>query len=292
MKAIFKAYGIHLIKDIVTPEGLPLPLTSIFTKFEKNYLNMCGYSTKNSVCDILGDELGKTKCSDISSWILEKTLMNLYIENTYKKYDKKIKRTLKNQMNISIDAYIIVFQMLIMLFGKRNDVKKIINGGKNNITLFWDFGCNCRRLLKKLNASNKKIINAYKNKRIIWEVALMKKNEYKEFSSKFNFEYHFENDENCYLGKKILDIAYERCKNEYKWTSANIEQLNQLYNLEDLKIKVVEGKIEISFYREEIVKILKKFSREFKISVFEETKVHNKFYEVINNIYKEMEEKQ
>lgn len=292
LKAIMKLTGIHMMKDIVTPEGLPIPFTSLFTKFEENYMNLCGYSTSNLLCEVLGDELGHIKFSDLTSNIMKKALMNIYVNYAYKdiKFTKQAKKALKSQMNIVIDSAIITLQMIIMILGKKNCEGALVNGGRTNIILFRDFGCNCKNLLQIMSKDNNKLLGVYKNKREIWRWILMKPENIKEYNSSFKIKYHYENDENYYIRKDILEEAYEKCEKLKSWKERDIEQLNKLYTLEKNKIDLVENVLEIKQFRENMVKIVRGFSEAYDISVFEETKIHNKFYELINEIYEKMEE--
>lgn len=66
----------HYLSDLPTPDGLPLPSSSLFTRWEENVLTASGFSGRNELMSRLGREFGTVHLSDVSStaviWLLVK----------------------------------------------------------------------------------------------------------------------------------------------------------------------------------------------------------------------------
>ncbi len=65
----------HLISDLPTKDGIPLPFTSIFTEWVENGDNVSGYSAKNPVMDFLGREFGTINAADVTAYAVIKVLV-------------------------------------------------------------------------------------------------------------------------------------------------------------------------------------------------------------------------
>lgn len=65
----------HYLSDLPTKDGLPLPFTSLFTKWSEDVTKASGYSASNPVMDALGREFGTINFADMSSYAVIKLLL-------------------------------------------------------------------------------------------------------------------------------------------------------------------------------------------------------------------------
>lgn len=65
----------HYLSDLPTTDGLPLPFSSLFTKWVKEETKVSGYSAKNPLMDALGKEYGTINAADIASYAIIKLLL-------------------------------------------------------------------------------------------------------------------------------------------------------------------------------------------------------------------------
>lgn len=123
---------IHFAKDILTPAGLPMPLTTIFEEY-RYYENLeaHGIMYKGSLMQKL-DNMGiKLKASDFASFFLIETFFAVYCKAN--KMDKSAKQDLKL---ISMGTCISM-QMAVVAFSKelhigKKGTPKMVSGGKLN----------------------------------------------------------------------------------------------------------------------------------------------------------------
>lgn len=285
---ILKITIVHMIKDLVTDEGIPIPFTSIATKFKKNLKNVCGYSNSNKINEILGDELGHIKFSDITSCLVIKKLINIYLKSNYESLDKHSEKVLRSQFSIIAYTTIIIFQLLILIFGKynskKNNIKKYINGSNFNKLIFKNLIYNYMVLSNEMKYNKKHMLCTYKNQRTLIGGIFMEE-DMKQYSSEADEEYYFENDGKYYLDKDILDKVYNMVLESENLDEKSKEQLIGIYNLELLKWKLANKVVDIYKYREELIKVLKSYSHKYCMNVFENTCVKEKFYLCVNKFY-------
>lgn len=284
---IIKITSVHMLKDIVTPDGLPIPFSSIFTKFIPKLTNACGYTNTNELNKLLGDELGHIKFSDINSFVLIKALVNIYFKHNYKDVNlsKRAKKALKNQMYIVAMATTITMQLFIMLFGKNDKGSNKVNRGKVNQILLISFIRNCNQLMKNCSDDNKDILNVYKTRKAILGGVKMKY-PMEEYNVTNDDDYYFENDDNNYVNRDILIKALNLTTESNRWKEKDIKQINSLFYMENLKVKLANSEISVEEFRNLLVTKLKQFVKDNNFSIFDETKAHDKFYKMINGIYK------
>lgn len=86
--------GVHYLRDIITPTGMPLPGSSYFTKFEERILNSCGFARRNAFMDALGREYGSVHMSDFTSLavieLLQRTYMKRVLGQSGSSFDKQV----------------------------------------------------------------------------------------------------------------------------------------------------------------------------------------------------------
>ena len=156
---------VHYFRDSLTPDGLPLPGSSIFTKWEENLVNRCGFSSSNSLMDSLGRELGSVKASDFTSIILMKTLSSFYIKNytSNKKLSKNAKKIFEKQINTITTSTCLIIQLFLLLFHFSNNpnINKSKNGAKLNLVLLALFTKYVIQLMSYISKEHKELIDYY-----------------------------------------------------------------------------------------------------------------------------------
>jgi hypothetical protein len=178
---VLKIYGIHFIKDIFTPAGIPLPFSDIFTKFTENSSNVCGYSTSNALYDGFLKEANKElhflniKASDISSSVLIGIFTKAYVKIMHPDLDKKHQKSLVSKMTVATSGMLIISQMLILVV-QRKDKGGVIDGGKLNIITAQMLIKNSIKVCVETNKNHNIIMEVYRKKRIIVEEALLNAN--------------------------------------------------------------------------------------------------------------------
>lgn len=154
---VAKIVMMHYAKDVVTPEGLPLMFTSIFTRCEKNNANACGYSFYNKIYENVSKELVSLKLSDINSYLISKLFINscstiIASERAFTEYEKK---NYTRMMKIIVWTLIICFQMLLFECGAKN-------GGRLNLTIIPEMIAEYILLIKDVNKEHYEIVEYYK----------------------------------------------------------------------------------------------------------------------------------
>jgi hypothetical protein len=176
--AILKIYGIHFAKDIVTPAGLPLPFSDIFTKFSVNDANACGYSTHNLLYDGFLKEANRElrflniRASDISSAVLIGIFASAYVKIIHPELNKRQQKSLISKMTVATSAMLVISQLLMLCAGA---TKKgaVIDGGKLNLIAAKMLLINSFKVCNEANRNHRIIMGVYSQRRIIIEEALL-----------------------------------------------------------------------------------------------------------------------
>ena len=176
---VLKIMGVHFLKDIVTPAGLPLPFSDIFTKFIPTPTNACGYSTKNTLYDGFLKETNKElrmlniRASDVTSYALIKIFCTTYVKIVYKELNKAEQKSLENKMIIATSGFLMVSQLLVLCAGKVNNVGSMVNGGKINPLVATATLKGCISVFYEANQNHQVIMDVYRQKKdFILEVSL------------------------------------------------------------------------------------------------------------------------
>lgn len=112
----------HLAKDIVTPNGLPLPFTELLNKFSEAN-NVSGYKVTNELLDNVQNEFVSLRASDFTSvGFIRLTHSVLYRikETEWKNFDKNTISATKAQLNVLSYCSCVITQMFLYLFKKEN----------------------------------------------------------------------------------------------------------------------------------------------------------------------------
>ncbi|MGE5404075.1 MAG: hypothetical protein ACM3PP_03965 [Candidatus Saccharibacteria bacterium] len=149
---------VHILKDIVTSDGLPLPFSSLFTEFKKESLNLCGYRNSNTWMDSWGREYGSIHSSDFASILVMKAVMTLYLKYGSKNLTKDARLLFEHQLNCIMYATCMIVQLMLLIRGKSVNPQKNITGGKLNIVMAGLFIKNCINTFTLL-AKDDKVIN-------------------------------------------------------------------------------------------------------------------------------------
>lgn len=112
----------HLAKDIVTPNGIPLPFTELLNKFSEAN-NVSGYKVTNELLDNVQNEFVSLRASDFTSvGFIRLTHSVLYRikETEWKNFDKNTISATKAQLNVLSYCSCVITQMFLYLFKKEN----------------------------------------------------------------------------------------------------------------------------------------------------------------------------
>lgn len=112
----------HLAKDIVTPNGLPLPFTELLNKFSEAN-NVSGYKVTNELLDNVQNEFVSLRASDFTSvGFIRLTHSVLYRikETEWKNFDNNTISATKAQLNVLSYCSCVITQMFLYLFKKEN----------------------------------------------------------------------------------------------------------------------------------------------------------------------------
>lgn len=112
----------HLAKDIVTPNGLPLPFTELLNKFSEAN-NVSGYKVTNELLDNVQNEFVSLRASDFTSvgYIrLTHSVLYRIKETEWKNFDKNTISATKAQLNVLSYCSCVITQMFLYLFKKEN----------------------------------------------------------------------------------------------------------------------------------------------------------------------------
>lgn len=279
----------HYSKDFVTPDGLPIPFSSIFTRYINSMTNICGYSNSNVLMGTLKREYGSLHSSDLASIAIMKALLAVYIKgDKFNYYTKSSLKIVKNQLNIIAYGTCMILQLLLLLWGKEKSPKKNIVGGKLNLVLATLFLTNTRSLIVSINKEHRLIMDFYEERIQYYEhvedeelsILMLK-----EYRGDIKEPYHFESTDNYFCSVKIINEAFESVKNEKNWDENSLAQINALYQLEIARYDFACNKIDHDLYLKSIRSLAADFYNNYGISIFKETDIHDSFYEKINDLY-------
>lgn len=109
----------HLAKDVVTPNGVPLPLTELFNKFIANEDNVSGYKVDNKILDNVKNEFVTMRASDLTSIAFidgAHKILYLLKEPEWKKFDEDTIKASKAQLKVLSYCSCVITQMFLYLF--------------------------------------------------------------------------------------------------------------------------------------------------------------------------------
>jgi hypothetical protein len=97
--------------------------------------------------------------------------------------------------------------------------------------------------------------------------------------------YHFESSNN-FCDLKKIEKAKSIVQKKLEMKKVDIQQLETIIKLEQLRYKLAKDEIELTQYKELVKKIDVDFFKENNIDIFENTEVHDEFYYYLNEEYK------
>jgi len=175
---IVKIMSTHFLKDLVTPAGLPLPFSDIFTKFIIQPSNACGYSTKNLIYDGFLKEVNSQlrflniRASDVSSFALIKVFCRAYTKVVHPELDKRQQKSLEDKMIIAVSGFLLISQLCFLCCGKA-DTASLVNGGKINPMIAASVIKSCVNICREAYHNHVIIMEVYRKKKdLILEVSL------------------------------------------------------------------------------------------------------------------------
>ncbi|TXD36990.1 hypothetical protein FRC98_09620 [Lujinxingia vulgaris] len=154
---------VHWLRDFITPAGLPLPGSSRFTKWTKNVLNTCGYSSNNALMDTLGREFGTLHASDFTSIGLIKILNKGYITQQASIYSPDRFQIFDRQIKVISYGSCIIAQMAILMpiIIKDPQVRRKVDGAKLNLIMLGLFGKSVVDLMMLSEKEHQQILRNY-----------------------------------------------------------------------------------------------------------------------------------
>lgn len=133
---IFNCLGhtiVHFAKDLLTPDGVPLPFTSLFNEYIYNgdgYVDKDTYIVKNKVNDKVNEVNGNMKASDFATLSFIKGMCKLYAHN--KKLGDK-EKSFRRDMEIMAMGTCMMLQMSQLVLSQ--DKTGMIPGAKMNFIM-------------------------------------------------------------------------------------------------------------------------------------------------------------
>lgn len=109
----------HMLSDLPTKDGLPLPFTSLFTEWNENPLKVSGYSSENKLMEQLGREYGTINLADVSTYAVIKILISGHHSIKFNKSElgKDQKKLHLCQMNTIAYGSALYIQILLLAIG-------------------------------------------------------------------------------------------------------------------------------------------------------------------------------
>lgn len=173
---------IHLAKDIVTPNGIPLPFTGLLNKFTANGINVSGYKVTNTILDKVQNEFVTMRASDFTSiGFINLTHGILYQlkKSEWENYSKDTIKASKAQLKVLSYSSCIITQMFLYLShtpdiqdlptliqkfkdkestGTKDRLTNQNDGGTLNWTMLSLIALNVCKILKYQGEANKQLI--------------------------------------------------------------------------------------------------------------------------------------
>ena len=163
MKLIAKPLGFasqmltHYASDLPTPQGLPLPGSSLFTEWEENVINTSGFSARNDLMEALGKEFGTLHLSDLTSTATIAVLVKSYHHITVRKDElsKSAQSILRNQLAVVAYGTGLITQLSLSVAGIERPSAKL------NWILTVAFLKNTCSLIKAVDDKHKGVLQCY-----------------------------------------------------------------------------------------------------------------------------------
>ncbi|WP_110685943.1 hypothetical protein [Salinicola aestuarinus] len=161
----------HYLSDLPTKDGLPLPFTSLFTKWSEDATKASGYSASNPVMDALGREFGTINFADMSSYAVIKLLLTGHHHITFgnvevAKDEKELHHAQMSTIAYGTALYIQTFLLAIGVNGNK------IRTAKMNYLIAGPFVLNSTKSVLIATRMHKKVVAQYEE-----SIAMLKNEE-------------------------------------------------------------------------------------------------------------------
>lgn len=147
----------HYASDLPTVQGLPLPGSSYFTKWETNLLNTSGFSARNDLMSALGKEFGTLHLSDLTSAAVIALLVKLYHQSVVadESLSESAQTILHSQLAVAAYGTGIIAQLGMAVAGVD------LPSAKLNLILSAAFLKNTASLVRTLEREHQDIVASY-----------------------------------------------------------------------------------------------------------------------------------
>lgn len=147
----------HYLSDLPTTDGLPLPFSSLFTKWVKDETKVSGYKAENPLMDALGKEYGTINAADIASYAIIKILLKGHHGITFYKATASEDEKALHHAQMSTIAYgtAVIIQMMLLVSGTAGRT------GKLNYLIAGPFLWNAGKSVLIAHRQHRQVIQAY-----------------------------------------------------------------------------------------------------------------------------------
>lgn len=162
----FLSLSLHYGRDLLTPQGMPLPGSSHFTKWSKSLVNVCGFSSENELMGVLGREFGSLSVGDIAAAALIKVLAKRFAVHRAGQtgLDDGAMELLHKQVRAIAIGTCISLQLAMLLAATATDpaVRKKVAGAKANLILVGMLGMDVFDIWKMVSAADRAVSDHYR----------------------------------------------------------------------------------------------------------------------------------
>ncbi|MFU7103065.1 hypothetical protein ACM747_05420, partial [Pseudomonas aeruginosa] len=147
----------HYLSDLPTIDGLPLPFSSLFTKWVKDETKVSGYKAENPLMDALGKEYGTINAADIASYAIIKILLKGHHGITfYKTTASEDEKALHHaQMSTIAFGTAVLIQMMLLVSSTAGRT------GKLNYLIAGPFLWNAGKSVLITHRQHRQVIEGY-----------------------------------------------------------------------------------------------------------------------------------
>ena len=162
---VFLSLSLHYGRDLLTPQGMPLPGSSYFTKWSKSVVNVCGFSSENEIMDVLGREFGSVTVGDVAAAALIKVLAKRFAVHRAGSIglDEGAVDLLHKQVRAMAIGTCVSLQLAMLLGATVTDpsVRKKVAGAKANLILLGMLGKDIFDIWRMASAADRAVSEHY-----------------------------------------------------------------------------------------------------------------------------------
>lgn len=281
---------VHMAKDLVTPNGLPLPFTSFLNKYIENQKNVSGYSVENEFLDNVQKEFSTLRASDFTSVAFIRLTHQIFYKlkkKEWENFDTDVVKMTKAQLNIISYTSCIIVQMFLYLFQTKNihlKTDRITNsndGGTFNFIMFSLVLKNALQVSYLQSKTNKLLLNEQDQliKELLGESVYMGQhfNYYVR-----NYDYIYDNNEGDYI---TIDELNKGLSVTPVHSNMDEDARKTIKDLENLKYEAILYDMPQSEFIVKQTNILNAFNDRWDTYLFE-SDYAERFYDNLNEILK------